>query len=55
MHEPQTEVAGILRFQQSLLRLVTRGSQEQAQSKNDVSDHARQLEDWALKVRPQSK
>ncbi|GEM_PF-6046403 len=50
MQDPK-EVAQVLRFQQSLMRLVTRGVEEQAKSKGPVAEQTRQLEVWVRKVR----
>ncbi|MBI5086262.1 MAG: hypothetical protein HZB13_16905 [Acidobacteria bacterium] len=54
MREEHKELAEIMRFQQSLLRLVTRGAVEQAKSKGATSDHTEQLEAWVRKVRPKA-
>jgi len=51
MQEETKDLAQILRFQQSLMRLVTRGVEEQAKSKGPVAEQTRQLEVWVRKVR----
>jgi|WetSurMetagenome_2_1015567.scaffolds.fasta_scaffold1140411_2 hypothetical protein len=53
MADEQKELASILSFQKSLLRLVTRGNQEadSAKSKGPAGEHTRQLDSWARKVR----
>jgi len=50
MQQPES-LAQILRFQKSLMRLVTLGAEEQAKSKGAVAEQTRQLEVWARKVR----
>ena len=44
----------VLRFQQSLITLVTQGTPVSPESKTQVSEHARQLEVWVRQVRPKS-
>jgi hypothetical protein len=51
MPEDLKELAQIMQFQQSLMRLVTRGAEEQAKSQEEVTERARQLEVWVRKVR----
>ena len=54
MQEEHKELAEIMRFQQSLMRLVTRGAAEQAKSKAPASEQAEQLEVWVRKVHPKA-
>jgi hypothetical protein len=54
MHKESDSLADILRFQQSLMRLVTQDSQQQATQAEAVQDQTRQLEDWARQVQPQA-
>lgn len=52
MQDESKDLAQIMRFQQSLLRLVTRDTTELIRSKNPASDQTQQLEVWAKKVHP---
>ena len=54
MQEDSKDLAQIMRFQQSLLKLVTRGADEQTKSKGPASEQTRQLEMWVKKVHPKS-
>jgi len=54
MQDDTRDVAQIMKFQQSLLKLVTRGTTEQAKSKGPASQQTRQLEVWVRKVHPKS-
>ncbi len=50
MHNESRELAQIMQFQQSLLKLVTVGTKEQTRSKGPASEQAQQLELWVKKV-----
>lgn len=52
MHDESKDLAQIMRFQQSLLKLVTRGTSEQAKSKGPALEQTQQLEAWVRKVHP---
>jgi hypothetical protein len=54
MHDETKDLEQIMKFQQSLLKLVTRGTQEQTKSKGPTSDQTQQLEAWVRKVHPKS-
>ncbi|MBI5281570.1 MAG: hypothetical protein HY858_07820 [Candidatus Solibacter usitatus] len=54
MQDEHKELAEIMRFQQSLLRLVTRGAAEQAKSTAPASEQTKQLEVWVRKVHPKA-
>ena len=54
MQDDSRDLAQIMKFQQSLLKLVTRGATEQAKSKGPVSEQTQQLEAWVRKVHPKS-
>ncbi len=54
MQDETKDLAQIMKFQQSLLKLVTRGSQEQTKSKGPASEQTQQLEAWVRKVHPKS-
>ena len=53
MRDQMEETADLMRFQQSLLRLVSRGTQEQALSQVRETEQTRQLEVLVRKVRPE--
>jgi hypothetical protein len=53
MREQIEDTAEIMRFQQSLLRLVSRGTQEQALSQVRETEQTKQLEVLVRKVRPE--
>lgn len=55
MKEQHDELAEIMRFQQSLLKLVTWGTEEQARSKARESEQTQQLEAWVRKVNPEQR
>lgn len=44
------ELEEIMRFQQSLMRLVVHGKEEDARSKVEEPEQARQLEVWVRKM-----
>lgn len=54
MHDELRELATIMEFQQSLLKLVTRGTEEQTRSRGTAVEQTRQLEAWVKKVQPKS-
>lgn len=54
MQDESKDLAQIMRFQQSLLSLVTRGTNEQARSKGPATQQTEQLEVWVKKVHPKS-
>lgn len=54
MQDESKDLAAIMRFQQSLMKLVTRGTEEQTRSKGPASEQTHQLEMWVKKVRPKS-
>lgn len=54
MQDESKELAQIMRFQQSLLKLVTRGTNEQTKSKGPASVQTQQLEVWVKKVHSKS-
>lgn len=53
MRDPLEETAEMMRFQQSLLRLVSRGTQEQVLSQVRDTEQTKQLEVLVRKVRPE--
>ena len=54
MQDESKELTQIMRFQQSLLKLVTRGTNEQTKSKGPASEQTQQLEVWVKKVHSKS-
>ena len=54
MQDESKDLAEIMRFQQSLLRLVSRGAEEQTRSKGPASEQTHQLEVWVNKVHKKS-
>lgn len=54
MDQQIRELEEIMRFQQSLLRLVVHGSEEDAKSKVVEPEQARQLEVWVRKMNPRA-
>ena len=54
MQDETQDLAQIMRFQQSLLKLVTRGTDEQTRSKGPASEQTQQLEVWVKKVHPKT-
>lgn len=54
MQEDFKDISGILQFQQSLLRLVTREGKDETKNKAVTAEQTRQLEDWVRKVRPEA-
>ena len=60
MQDDKQNLAEILRFQQSLMRLVSRGGlvndadNAPVPSKGPASEQAQQLEVWVRRVRPQA-
>lgn len=54
MQDESKDLAQIMRFQQSLLRLVTRDTTELIRSKSPASKQTQQLEVWVKKVHPTS-
>ncbi|MBI4893836.1 MAG: hypothetical protein HY821_24685 [Acidobacteria bacterium] len=54
MQEDNSNLQEILRFQQSLLRLVTQGGSQPPKSKSVVSQPAQQLEVWVRKIHPKA-
>ena len=54
MQDESKDLAQIMRFQQSLLKLVTRGTEEQTRSKGTASEQTQQLEVWVRKVHAKS-
>jgi hypothetical protein len=54
MQDESKELTQIMEFQQSLLKLVTRGTSEQTKSKGPASEHTQQLEVWVKKVHSKS-
>jgi hypothetical protein len=55
MRDQIEETAEIMRFQQSLLRLVSRGTHEQALSQVRETEQTRQLEVLVRKVKPEQR
>lgn len=53
MRDQMEETADLMRFQQSLLRLVSRGTQEQALNPMRETEQTKQLEVLVRKVRPE--
>jgi len=53
MKEQHDELAEIMRFQQSLLRLVSQGTKEQQKSRQLESEQTQQLEVWVRRVNPE--
>ena len=54
MQDESKDLAQIMRFQQSLLKLVTRGTDEQTRSKGPATQQTQQLEVWVKKVHQKS-
>ncbi len=54
MQEDNLNLADLLRYQQSLMKLVTQGSTVAPESKGPASDQAQQLEAWVRQVRPKA-
>lgn len=54
MKPDNANVAEILRFQQSLMNLVTQDSTVKPEVKGPASEQARQLEAWVRQVRPKA-
>ncbi len=54
MQDESKELTQIMQFQQSLLKLVTRGTNEQTKSKGPASEQTQQLEVWVKKVHSKS-
>ena len=54
MQDETKDLAQIMRFQQSLLKLVTRGTDEQTRSKGPATQQTQQLEVWVKKVHQKS-
>jgi len=44
-----------MRFQQSLLRLVSQGTEEQQKSRQRESEQTQQLEVWVRRVNPEQR
>ena len=53
MQNDSRDLEQIMKFQQSLLRLVTRGTSD-TKSNVPAMDQTRQLEDWVRKVHPKT-
>lgn len=54
MQDDNSNLAEILRFQQSLMRLVSQGNVEEPKAKGPATEQAQQLEVWVRKVRPKA-
>lgn len=55
MQEDQPTLAEVLRFQQSLMTLVTQGTPVSPEAKAPAAEQAQQLEVWVRQVRSKSR
>ena len=54
MQEDNPNLAEVLRFQQSLMNMVTQGTPVAPEAKSPASEQAQQLEVWVRQVRSKS-